>query len=96
MIIILLVAAVISWLVSREVSDAVVILIVVLLNAFMGIFQENKAEEAIDALQDMASPEAHVRRDGKVQILKSTELVPGDMKQETLYRQICASLKPTL
>src|SRR5699024_3794175 len=43
------------------------------------VFQENKAEEAIDALQKMASPEAQVRRDGKITILKSTEIVPGDI-----------------
>lgn len=79
MIIVLMVAAVISWFVSGDAADAVVIMIVVIINAFMGVFQENKAEEAIDALQEMASPEAHVRRNGKTQVLKSTELVPGDI-----------------
>jgi Ca2+-transporting ATPase len=79
MIIVLMVAAVISWLVSGELADAVVIMIVVVLNAIMGVFQENKAEEAIDALQQMASPEAHVRRNGQVESLKSTEIVPGDI-----------------
>lgn len=79
MIIVLMVAAVISWFVSGDVSDAVVIMIVVILNAFMGVFQENKAEEAIDALQQMASPEAQVRRDGKIQVMKSTDIVPGDV-----------------
>ena len=49
MIIVLMVAAVVSWLVSGHLSDAVVIMIVVVLNAIMGVFQENKAEEAIDA-----------------------------------------------
>jgi len=81
MIIVLMVAAVVSWLVSGDAADAVVIMIVVLLNAVMGVFQENKAEEAIDALQEMASPETHVRRDGNVQTLKSTEIVPGDIVQ---------------
>ena len=79
MIIVLMIAAVVSWLVSGELSDAIVIMIVVVLNAVMGVFQENKAEEAIDALQQMASPEAHVRRDGKIQVMKSTEIVPGDI-----------------
>src|SRR5690625_2241990 len=79
MIIVLMIAAVISWLVSGELSDAIVIMIVVVLNAVMGVFQENKAEEAIDELQKMASPEAQVRRDGNIQLLKSTEIVPGDI-----------------
>ncbi len=79
MIIVLMVAAVVSWLVSGHLSDAVVIMIVVVLNAIMGVFQENKAEEAINALQQMASPEAQVRRDGKIQVMKSTEIVPGDI-----------------
>lgn len=79
MIIVLMVAAVVSWLVSGEPSDAIVIMIVVVLNAIMGVFQENKAEESINALQQMASPEAQVRRDGKIQVMKSTEIVPGDI-----------------
>lgn len=79
MIIVLMVAALVSWAVSGDVADAVVILIVVFLNALMGVFQENKAEEAIDALRQMASPEAHVVRDGQVRVVKSGELVPGDI-----------------
>ncbi len=79
MIIVLMIAAVISWAVSGHIEDALVIMIVVILNAVMGVFQENKAEEAIDALQQMASPEAQVRRDGKIKVLKSTEIVPGDI-----------------
>ena len=79
MIIVLMIAAVVSWLVSGDLADAVVIMIVVILNAIMGVFQESKAEEAIDALQSMASPEAHVRRNGKIQVMKSTEIVPGDI-----------------
>ena len=79
MIIVLLVAAIVSWLVSGDLADAIVIMIVVFLNAIMGVFQESKAEEAIDALQSMASPEAHVRRNGKTEVMKSTEIVPGDI-----------------
>jgi len=81
MIIVLMIAAVVSWIVSGEAADAVVIMIVVFLNAIMGVFQENKAEEAIDALQEMASPEAQVLRDGKIKSMKSTEIVPGDIVQ---------------
>lgn len=79
MIIVLIVAALVSWGVSGDFADAVVIMLVVVINALMGVFQENKAEEAIDSLQKMSSPEAHVRRDGKTKVLKSAELVPGDV-----------------
>lgn len=79
MIIVLLMAAVVSYFVSGDLSDAIVILIVVLLNAIMGVFQESKAEEAIDALKKMASPEAHILKDGQIQVVKSEELVPGDI-----------------
>ena len=79
MIIVLIIAAVVSWLVSHELSDMIVILVVVLLNALMGVFQENKAEEAINSLKKMASPAAHVLRDGQMQVIKSDEIVPGDI-----------------
>ena len=85
MIAVLLAAAAISAFVGIDegegVADAVVILIVVVLNAIMGVFQEAKAEEAIDALKSMASPDAKVRRDGQVHTIKSFELVPGDIVQ---------------
>ncbi|UUX33795.1 cation-translocating P-type ATPase [Fundicoccus culcitae] len=83
MIIVLLVAAAVSAVIGviegEGIADAVVILIVVILNAVMGVFQESKAEEAIDALKDMASPEATVRRNNANSKIKSTELVPGDI-----------------
>ncbi|MGO4937603.1 cation-translocating P-type ATPase [Fundicoccus sp. Sow4_H7] len=83
MIIVLLVAAAISAVIGimegEGIADAIVILIVVTLNALMGVFQESKAEEAIDALRDMASPEAKVRRNNSNTSIKSTELVPGDI-----------------
>ncbi|WP_277630879.1 calcium-translocating P-type ATPase, PMCA-type [Atopococcus tabaci] len=78
MIIVLLVAALVSA-AFGDVADAVIILLVVVLNAVMGVFQENKAEQAISALKSMASPEAHVRRGGRVESVKSTEIVPGDI-----------------
>ena len=79
MIIILLIAAVVSFVASHEWHDAVIILLVVVLNAIMGVVQESKAEEAIDALKEMASPDARVRRDGNVMTVKSHDLVPGDI-----------------
>lgn len=81
MIIVLLVAALISVIAEgmHGLTDAIIILLVVVLNAIMGVFQEAKAEEAIDALRQMASPSARVRRNGNVTSVKSTELVPGDI-----------------
>ena len=79
MIIVLLVAALISGIVAREWADAIIILMVVLINAFMGVIQESKAEEAIDALKEMATPEARVRRNGSVISISSDQLVPGDI-----------------
>lgn len=78
MIIVLLVAALFAGL-TGEVVDAVIILLVVVLNAIFGVFQEAKAEEAIDALKEMAAPNATVRRDGQIHTVKSDELVPGDI-----------------
>ncbi|NLJ17535.1 HAD-IC family P-type ATPase, partial [Globicatella sulfidifaciens] len=81
MIIVLLVAAAVSVVAEgmEGLTDAFIILLVVILNAIMGVFQEAKAEEAIDALRKMASPSAKVRRDGTIKNVKSTELVPGDI-----------------
>lgn len=83
MIIVLLAAAAISAVVGisqgEGITDTIIILIVVLLNAVLGVFQEAKAEEAIDALKKMSSPLAHVLRDGDVKEIKSTQLVPGDV-----------------
>ncbi|WP_311468726.1 cation-translocating P-type ATPase [uncultured Abiotrophia sp.] len=79
MIIILVIAAAVSFVASHEWHDAVIILLVVVLNAIMGVVQEAKAEEAIDALKEMASPDARVRRDGNVMTVKSHDLVPGDI-----------------
>ncbi|SDQ40128.1 cation-translocating P-type ATPase [Carnobacterium viridans] len=78
MIIVLLAAALISA-VFGDVTDAIIILVVVVLNAVLGVYQEAKAEEAIDALKKMSSPEARVKRDGNVVSLKSDQLVPGDI-----------------
>lgn len=78
MIIVLLVAALIAGL-TGEVVDAVIILIVVVLNAIFGVFQEAKAEEAISALKEMSAPNATVQRGGQILTVKSDELVVGDI-----------------
>lgn len=79
MIIVLLAAAVISAVFSHDVVDSIIILLVVVLNAIFGVIQEAKAEQAIEALKEMSSPNANVRRDGHVITVKSNELVPGDI-----------------
>ncbi|SET36186.1 Ca2+-transporting ATPase [Paenibacillus sp. NFR01] len=78
MIFILLAAAVLSGILG-EWTDTVIILVVVILNAVLGVIQENKAEQALAALKGMSSPMAKVRRDGQVAQVKSEELVPGDI-----------------
>lgn len=79
MMIIILIAAALVAMLAGEVSDALIIFLVVLLNAIFGVFQEAKAENAIDALQEMTTPTTRVRRNGVVTQIKSEELVPGDI-----------------
>ena len=78
MVIILLVAAVISLAVG-DLKDAIVILIIVLLNAIIGFIQEYRAEKALEALKKMSSLTATVRRGGTIVQLAASELVPGDI-----------------
>ena len=82
MILVLLVAAVVSMFAHQgepDPTDAIIILAVVLLNAVLGVFQESKAEEAIEALKIMASPVASVLRDGHVEHIKGEDIVVGDV-----------------
>lgn len=79
MILVLLAAAIISAIVSHEIVDSIIILLVVVINALMGVFQEAKAEQAIEALKQMSTPNANVLRDGHTLSIKSDELVPGDV-----------------
>jgi len=84
MILILLVAAGVSAMVPnaeghREWVDALIILSVVIINAVMGVIQEAKAEQAIEALREMSTPNANVFRNGHSLSVSSTELVPGDL-----------------
>ncbi|WP_409021562.1 cation-translocating P-type ATPase [Dellaglioa sp. P0083] len=78
MIIVLIVAALIAAS-SGEVVDAIIIMLVVVLNAVFGVFQESKAEEAINALKEMSTPNANVKRNGQIETVKSENLVPGDI-----------------
>ena len=83
MIIILLVAAFISGVLAvienESLTDVIIILAVVVINAVLGVYQESKAEKAIEALQEMSAATSKVMRDGKVQIIPSEDLVLGDV-----------------
>ncbi len=83
MIIILLAAAAISGVTSvmsgESFADVIIILIVVLINAVLGVYQENKAEKSIEALQQMTAATCKVLRDGRTHVVKNDELVPGDV-----------------
>lgn len=85
MIIILIVAAIVSFGVIcaeknwSELFEPALILLIVILNAIMGVYQEGKAEKALDALKNMSAPHARVIRDGEEMIIDASELVPGDI-----------------
>ena len=78
LILILIAAALISVFVG-EAKDAIVIMSIVIVNALLGLYQEGKAEKALEALKKMASPTAKVLRDGNPQEISSSQLVPGDL-----------------
>ena len=78
MIVVLLIAALISLFVG-ETTDAVIIIAIVVLNALLGVIQENRANQALQALKKLSTPHAKVLRDGKIQVLPTKELVPGDI-----------------
>lgn len=85
MILILIAAAVISFAIAcaegevKEFFEPVLILVIVIINAIMGVMQESKAEKALDALKGMSAPHARVIRNGEEQVIEAVELVPGDI-----------------
>lgn len=85
MILILIAAAIVSFVIAciegnpKEFFEPVLILLIVILNALMGVMQENKAEKALDALKNLSAPHARVLRDGLETIIDATRLVPGDI-----------------
>jgi Ca2+-transporting ATPase len=78
LVIVLLLAAGLSWAIG-DLKDAAVILIVVFLNAGLGFWQEHRAERTLAALKEMLAAHARVRRDGKVSEVEASQLVPGDI-----------------
>ncbi len=84
MIIILIIAAIISALVSywqgeNDYIDSIIIVSIVVLNAIMGVVQEAKAEKSLEALKSMSAPMAKVRRNGRIMTVRGAEIVPGDV-----------------
>jgi Ca2+-transporting ATPase len=78
MILALLAAAAVAWAMGER-TDAIVILLIVLLNAAVGLFQQYRADQALAALRGLSTPMALVRRDGQAQPVAAHELVPGDV-----------------
>ncbi|MDO5538571.1 MAG: calcium-translocating P-type ATPase, PMCA-type [Eubacteriales bacterium] len=85
MILILIAAAVVSFMIAciegkpKEFFEPVLILLIVIINAIMGVIQESKAEKALTSLKNLSAPRARVIRDGKEQIIDAAGLVPGDI-----------------
>ncbi|NLK91125.1 MAG: cation-translocating P-type ATPase, partial [Clostridiales bacterium] len=78
-LVLILIGAAIVSMAMGESRDAIVILVVVVINALLGIYQEGKAEKALDALKKMTSPDAKVIRAGKTVIIPAHTLTPGDI-----------------
>ena len=83
MIIVLIISAIISGIIGviegEGITDTLIILVVVIVNAIIGVMQENKAEKSLEALQKLSSHVAKVIRNGKLQVVQSRELVTGDI-----------------
>ena len=85
MILILIAAAVISFAIAcvngepKDFFEPALILLIVVLNAVMGVLQESKAEKALDALKNLSAPHARVLRNGEEKVIDAAELVPGDI-----------------
>lgn len=83
MILVLLAAALVSAVLAvcegESFTDVIIILFVVIVNAVLGVYQESKAEKAIEALQAMSAATSKVMRDGKIKVIPSEEIVPGDV-----------------
>lgn len=78
LVIILIIASIVSFAVGER-ADAIVILAIVVINALLGLYQEGRAEKALEALKKMAAPNAKVIRNGNTTIVPANSLVPGDI-----------------
>ena len=92
MIYILIAAAIVSGIMG-EISDSIIILIVILINATIGVVQESKAEKALEALKELSTPKALVKRNGELIEIPSEEVVTGDIVIIDAGRYIPADLR---
>ncbi|PLT34268.1 calcium-translocating P-type ATPase, SERCA-type [Bacillus sp. V5-8f] len=92
MVLVLLAATLISGLLG-EYIDSIAIIAIILINGFLGFFQERKAEKSLDALKQMAAPQVHALRDGKWVKMPSREVVVGDVLKFTSGDRIGADLR---
>ena len=92
LIYVLLGATLITFIIGEYV-DAIIILLVIFINAIVGVIQEYKAEKAIEALNKMTTPKAIVKRNGEISEIDSTEIVPGDIVILDAGRYIPADLR---
>ncbi len=92
MVIILIIGAIVS-IFLKEYMDACIILVVIVLNAIIGVIQEFKAEKAIDALEKLSEPKAYVLRDGYLKEINSEDLVVGDIVELEAGRYIPADMR---
>ena len=83
MIIVLIIAAIISGYIGimegEGITDSIIIFIVVIVNAIIGVMQENKAEKSLEALQKLSAHVTKVQRNGNVQVVPAKDIVPGDI-----------------
>ncbi|MEI2355109.1 cation-translocating P-type ATPase [Mesobacillus zeae] len=92
MVLVLLAATLVSGLLG-EVVDAVAIIAIVIVNGFLGFFQERKAEKSLDALKELSAPQVNVLRDGKWLKTASKSVVPGDILKFTAGDRIGADVR---
>lgn len=92
MIYILLAASLISVFL-KEFADAIIIMVVVLLNAIIGTIQEAKAEKVLASLKKLSSPTAMIKRDGVIKVIKAEDVVPGDLMYLEAGRYVSADLR---
>ncbi|MFO7799095.1 MAG: HAD-IC family P-type ATPase [Rhodohalobacter sp.] len=89
----ILLAAAFVTLILQDYTDSAVIMVVVLLNAVIGYFQESKAQNAIEALSKLAAPKVMVIRDGKEKEIPGQDLVPGDIVLLTSGGRVAADMR---
>ncbi|HHW75289.1 MAG TPA: cation-translocating P-type ATPase [Firmicutes bacterium] len=92
MVLVLLGATLLAALLG-EFSDALTILIIVLLNAVLGLVQEYRAERSLEALKKLAAPRARVLREGKIRVVAAAKVVPGDIVYLEAGDRVCADLR---